>query len=207
MELAGRLAVVKVSGNPTDLSDESLTRITDTEWQITTASKRIIDRAVDPTLEKDDAGWDDIQYLSANKLTGVFTFASPGHPAGSSIRVKTTSPTANYLPLSTAAYAHSYTYSRGVDLIDITAFLATHKKRIPGQKYASGTISQWDVTDSYFEDALTEGEPVVLEFRGQASGDPQRVWALLESQEMAAAIDAPQGETVSFISTDELLNI
>ncbi len=207
-ELAGRLAVVKVSGNPLNLNEQALAQISTYIWRIADADMRVIDPAVNPTLERsDDEGfsWSDQAYVSVNKLSGEFTFAADH--AGDDIRVKVTDPTANYLPMSTAAYAHSYSYNRGADLFDVSAFLATHKKRIAGQKFASGTLSQWDVMDSYYRDALTDGEPVVVEFRGETAGDPQRVWALVESEEMAAAIDSPQGKTVSFISTDELLNI
>ncbi len=206
-ELAGRLAVVKVSGSPADLSTEGLTRITDTEWQISTATKQVLERGSVITLERNDGGWADITYLSVNRLNGVFTFAGAGYVAGSTIRVKTTAPTANYLPVSTAAYAHDYTYARGVDMHEVTAFLATHKKRIAGTKYGAGTLSQWDILSVYYKDALTAGEPVVLEFRGSAAGDPQRLWALLESSEIQAAVDSPQDEVVSFVSTDDLLNL
>lgn len=202
-EQAGRLAVVKVSGSPVSAAEEALTRVTDLVWQIADAAKQVLDRDVTPVLEEDDGGWADIEYESVNKLNGKFTFAVPGHAAGSTIRVKT----GNYLPMSSAAAAHAYTYKKAATLHEVTAFLATHKNRIAGTKWAAGTLSQWDVTDSYFDDALTAGDPVVLEFRGQAADDPQRVWALLESQEMQAAIDSPQDEVVSYISTDELLNL
>ena len=203
-ELAGKLAVVKVSGTATDLALETLTRITDTTWQVTTAAKQVLDRDVTPVLEYDDGGgYDDITFESVNKLTGVFTFSGAGYAAGSDLRVKT----GNYLPMSSAAYAHAYTYRKGVDLHDVTAFLATHRNRLPGHKFASGTLSQWDVESAYFADALTAGNPIVLEFRSQASDEPQRVWALLESQEMRAAIESAQDEIVTFISTDELLTL
>lgn len=208
-ELPGRLAVVKVSGSPLSLAGEDLEQLSTYVWRIEDADMQVIDPAVDPTLEMLDEGgdpddpedWSGVSYVSVNKLSGEFTF-DEDHD-GEDIRVKV----GNYLNMSTAAYAHSYSYNRGADLFDVSAFLATHKKRIAGQKFASGTLSQWDVMDSYYRDALTDGEPVVLEFRGETAGDPQRVWALVESEEMAAAIDSPQGKTVSFISTDELLNI
>lgn len=202
-ETAGRLAIVKVSGTATDLATETLTRVDDNNWQVTTAAKQVLDRDVTPVLEEDDGGWADIEYESVDKLSGIFTFSGAGYTAGSDIRVKT----GNYLPMSSAAYAHAYTYRRGVDLHDASIFLATHKNRIPGLKYASGTLSQWDMTSAYFSDALTAGNPIVLEFRDAAASDPLRVWALLESQEMRAAIESAQDEIVTFISTDNLLNL
>ena len=205
-ELAGRLAIVRVSGAAVDLSEEELTHITDTSWQISTEAKEVIDPSVVPELERSDGGggWIDTAYESVNYLSGVFTFSGAGYADTNTIRVKTTAPTANYLTMSTAAYAHEYTYERGVDLHEVTAFLATHKKRIAGEKFGAGTLSQWDILSTYYEDVLSAGDPVVLEFRGSASSDPRRLWALLESVEMQAAIDAPQDEVVSFVSTDDL---
>lgn len=208
-EQAGRLVTIKVSGTATNLSEEGLTHISDTVWQISTAAKQVIDNAVAPTLEKDDGfgGWDQITYSSVEYLSGKFTFSGAGHANTETIRVKTTSPTAKYLPMSTATYAHDFSYARGVDLIDVSKFLDTHKSRIPSLKYASGTISQWDVTDTYFADTLTAGEPVILEFRDAAASEPLRCWALLESAEMTAALGSAQDEVVTFISTDDLLNL
>ena len=206
-ELAGKSAIIKVSGTATSLSGEGLTRISDTEWQITTATKQVIDRSVNPTLEIDNgSGWDTITYTSVDKLSGKFTFAAPGYDATETIRVKTTSPVAKYLPMSTATYAHDFSYNRGVELMEVNKFGDDYKTRLAGTKFASGTLSQWDVTSDYYKDALTAGDPVVIEFLSETGADPIRVWAFLESVEMQAAIDNPQDMIVSFISTDELLN-
>ncbi len=206
-ELQGRLVVIKVSGNPTNLSGEELVHVDDNTWQIETPAKRVIDPDAPFELEIDDSGWEDLPYESVDKLSGTVTFAGDGYADTEDIRVKTTNPTAKYLPMSDAAYAYSYTYNRGVDLMEVNKFRDTHKSRIPGQKFASGTLSQWDVVDDYFRDALTDGSPVVLEMRSDEGEAPQRYWALVESAEMTAAIDSPQEQVVSFISTDALLNL
>lgn len=204
-ELAGRLAVIKVSGDPVTAAEEGLTHSTDTSWQITDATKQVLDRDVSPVLEKDDGvgGWDEISYESVNKLNGKFTFSGSGYADTETIRVKS----GNYLPMSSAAYAHDYSYSKQATMLEVNRFGETHKRRIAGTKFGSGSLSQWDITDTYFEDALTSGDPVVLEIRSESAGDPQRLWALIESAEMSAAIDSPQDEAVSFISTDELLGL
>lgn len=204
-ELAGRLAVIKVSGDPLTAVAEGLTHITNTEWQITDAIKRVLDRDVTPVLEKSDGvgGWVEITYTKANKLNGKFTFGGVGYVNTETLRVKS----GNYLPMSTAASAHEYSYNRSATMLEVTRFQDTHKRRIAGTKFGSGSLSQWDVIDTYFEDALTAGEPIVLEFRAETTGNPQRLWALIESAEISAAIDSPQDEAVSFISTDDLLNL
>jgi len=204
-ELAGRLAVIKASGDPVTAVAEGLTRIDDNTWQITDTLKQVLDRDTEPTLEQDDGlgGWDLIGYAKVNKLNGKFTFSDAGYAGTETIRIKT----GNYLPMSNVAYAHDYTYNKQANLIEVNRFNETHKKRIVGTKFGSGSLSQWDVTDSYFEDVLTTGEPMVLELRASSSGDPQRLWALIESTEMSAALDSAQDEAVSFISTDELLKL
>lgn len=210
-ELAGRLVVIKVSGDPLAFTDEATSTTDDQTYQIDDETKRVWDKDADITVK--EGVTETTEDYTLNRLEGTITFAS----ADSERDVVTVS--GQYLPMSEAASAHNYNYDRGVDLLEVTAFRqedpanpgdyipSTHKKRIPGHKFASGSINKWDVVDSYFRDALTDGSPVVLEFRGQDTGDPQRLWALLESAEMAAAIDSPQDEAVSFISTDELLNI
>lgn len=133
-----------------------------------------------------------------NRLNGTVTYA-----AADTRIIKISG---SYLPMSTAAYAHEFSYARGIDLSEITAFGATYKNRLAGLKYASGTLSQFDATSEYYADALVAGSPVVIEFLYQTGADPLRAWALLESVEMAAAIADPQDQVVSFISTDELLD-
>jgi hypothetical protein len=198
MTKAGRLTVVKVSGTAVAMTGEATTTTDNTVYQITNTAKRVLDR--DATITVKDGGVATAETYTLDRLGGTITFTSadPG-------RVITVD--GDYLPMSTAAYAHAHTYRKGVDLHLIPAYGATHKKRLPGLKFASGTLSQWDVTSDYFSDALTAGEPIVLEFRAEAAGEPKRVWALLESDEMRSAIASPQDEIVTFISTDELLNL
>jgi hypothetical protein len=197
-EKAGRLVTIKVSGDAVAFTTEATSTEDNIKYQIDDTSKRVWDRDTTPTIYDD--GVETSEDYTVNKLEGTITFESADE-----IRVITVS--GKYLPMSTASYAHEYSYARGVDLIDVSKFGDTYKSRIADLKYASGTISQWDVTDTYFEDALTAGDPVVLEFRDESTSDPIRCWALLESREMAAALGNAQDEIVSFISTDELLDL
>ena len=197
--LAGRLATIKVSGGPLSFTGEATTTTDDQNYQITDTAKRVWDRDTEPTVLEDASAT--TEDYTVNKLNGTITFAT-----ADALRGEVTV-TGNYLPMSTATYAHDFSYARGVELMDVTAFLATHYKRLPGTKFASGTLSQFDMTDTYYADALVAGDPVVVEFVSDSGTDPIRVWALLESDEISAAIDNPQDEVVSFISTDELLNL
>lgn len=197
-ELAGKSASVKISGTATTFTGEATTTTDDQIYQITSATKQVWDKATTPTVYDD--GIATVETYTVNKLTGTITFATVDALRGP-ITV-----TGKYLPMTTATYAHEFSYSRGVELMEVNKFGDAYKARLAGTKFASGTLSQWDVTDEYFADALVAGDPVVIEFLAETGADPIRVWALLESNEMQAAIDNPQDNIVSFISTDELLN-
>lgn len=107
-----------------------------------------------------------------------------------------------YYPITCVATAHDFTFAQGSDLADITPFLATHKKRMPLNNFAYGTLSTFDVMDSYFSDALTNGKEVFIDLM-DGTGGRCRTKALIDKTEMKAAIANPQTETVSFISAND----
>ena len=94
-----------------------------------------------------------------------------------------------------------------MDVADVTRFGDTHKRKLPMQKYAYGTISQWDVTDTFFTDALLSATPKYIIFdSGVVGADPKILLALLEKEEIKAAVGSPQDATVSFISANEQIS-
>jgi hypothetical protein len=106
----------------------------------------------------------------------------------------------SYLPKTLVATAYDYSYNQASDMADITSFLATHKKRMPLLKYASGTLSYWDITDPYFTDALLADTPkyIVLE-----DGISQKaLLAYFDKTELKASIGNPQSMTVGFINAN-----
>ena len=113
----------------------------------------------------------------------------------------------SYLPMTTAAYANSSSTNKTAEVLDVTTFGLTHKKRIAGLKSASGTLSQFDVADTTYSAALTAGVPIVIESRTVSTEEPDRFWALLESDEVKAAVDGVQDETVSWVSYDAWINL
>lgn len=106
-----------------------------------------------------------------------------------------------YLPKTLVATANDYSYNQACEMGDITPFLATHKKRIPLSKQASGTLSYWDIADSYFTDALLEDTPkyIVLE-----DGVNQKaLLAYFDKTELKSSIGSPQSMTVGFINAND----
>lgn len=193
-ELAGRDVIIKISGAGTSMTGEATTTVDNQSYQISNAAHRVIDWASALTVL--DGGVETVEDYSINYLNGTITFDSVDGD-----RVITL--TGKYRPMSVAAYAYSMSISRSVELHDVTPFGVTHKKRIAGLKSASGSLSQFDVIDATFNTALQAGEPVVLEYLPYSEAEPDRYLVLLESSELAAAIDNPQEESVSWVSKNE----
>jgi hypothetical protein len=136
---------------------------------------------------------------SLNRLNGLVTYASA---ISRVIKVS-----GDYLPMSTAAYANDMSRKTECDILEITQFGDSNKKRMPGLLSASGTLTNLDLTDTTYADALTAGDPVVIEDRDYSTSEPNRVWALLEGDELKAAISSAQNEPVSWIAHDEWLKL
>ena len=134
-----------------------------------------------------------------NRLNGRVTYPT------ATVRVIKIS--GNYYPMSVAAYAKSASDNKNCDILDITKFGNQYKNRLAGLKSASGTVEHINVIDDYFKDALTAGDPIVIEHRTASSNTPDRFWALLESTEMSAAVEGLQSETVSWISKNSWISL
>lgn len=197
-ERAGRQCQIKISGSATSFTTEATTTADDTSYQITNAVKQVLDKDTAPTVYDD--GLETAEAYSVNYLNGTITFED-----ADSERIITVS--GNYLPMTVAAYAHVMSNSRMCDLMEATPFGSTNKKRIPGLKSASGTLSQFNVADTTYSDALTAGEPIVIEILSDTSDEPDRFWALLESDELTAALESVQDEIISWVSYDYWLRL
>lgn len=197
-ELAGKSVVIKVSGAATSMTGEVTSTEDDTVYQITEATKRVLDRDTAPTVL--DGGSATEEAYTVNYLNGTITFEEADEN-----RVITV--TGKYLPMTTAAYAYDMSRREECDLADVTPFGSTNKKRLAMLKSMSGSLSHFNLEDTTFLDALQAGVPVVIEDRDAAASEPNRVWALLESSELKAAIADPQNETVTWVSRDEWIKL
>jgi len=194
---AGKLRAIKISGTKATLTAEPTTTSDNQNYQITDADKRVLDYS--ETITVDDAGTPTAEAYTLNKLDGIVAFETVD--AGRVITID-----GYYLPMTTVAYAHADSINVACDLQETPKYGDTHMSRIPGLKGAEGSLSQWDVTDTTFEDDLIAGLPVVLETRDEADDSViDRMWVLLNTVEMSAAIGSPQDMVVSWSSTDEML--
>ena len=113
----------------------------------------------------------------------------------------------SYVPVTLAAYAHAMAHTKDCALLDSSAFGLGAKKRTAGLLSASGTLSQFDVTDEWYITTLLTGLPVVLEFRTATDDQPDRYFAMLDTVALQAAFDSLQDVTISWISYDKWLKL
>jgi len=197
MSLAGKDVIIKISGEGVVATDLATVTTDYKIYQIADSLKQVITLNTPVTVKNN--GIETEEKYKLNRLNGTITFETVDDT-----RVITVD--CIYLPLATVAEAHVVSYTEAVDLHEVPRFRDTHKRRIPGLKYASGSLSHWDILDSTFDDALVSGKPVVIELKPSTQeGKTKRLFALLESTEMALAIDNPHEQSVSFISTDEFI--
>lgn len=202
MAIAGKKALVKVSGSAVAFTNEPTTADETLKvFQITDQTKRVWDRKSNITVEEStDNGttWSAASGYSLDRLAGKVIFAT-AQAAGTQIRVS-----GSYLPLSIAAECKEYSYSLQGDNQDASSFGADFIKRKQGLKDISGSLSQWYV-DTYFKDALTSGEPIVLEIYADSSANYDfRVWALLAKDEISSAVDGLIEAKVEFEGTADI---
>ena len=196
-ELAGKSVVVKVSGAAVAMTGEATTATGNISYQISNAAKQVIDWETPPTVL--DGGVETVEDYTVNYLNGTITFGTTD--------TRTITVTGFYRPMSAAAYANAISDTGECDMLDKTVFLDTYRKRMAGLLSKSGTLTHINVIDETFSDALAAGDPVVIETRGTAALAPDRVLAMLNSNQISAAVDGLQNAVVSWTSTDAWIRL
>ncbi len=221
LDRTGTIRVHKFSANGTAEATTSTTNIKITGHGLVTGDliintsrsnaarlvTKVDDNNVTVTAVTDQAAGDTIgRYpteaaanYTLNRLNSKITY---GSALSRTIKVS-----GDYLPMSTAAYANSMSLSKASELYDRTAFGAAARQRLAGLKSASGTLTQLNIADTTYSTALAAGVPIVIEHRSAAAAEPTRFWAMLDSDELAAAVGSLQNETVTWVSYDEWINL
>lgn len=187
--IAGRRALVRVTGAPVAFTAEACTTTDDETYTIANAARRYWDRATAITVYDNgvavNAALDPYRII---RLTGQVVFESPDALRGP-ITV-----TGAYLPTSVAAGARSYGFTLEQPALDESDFDTAgthgHTVKTPGLKNVSGSIGRrWRVA-SGMAAALIAGQPVVLEFFADRNESPDLVcWALLKKEGIQSAVD------------------
>lgn len=199
--IAGRKALVKVTGAPVAFTAEATTNSGDNQtYQITNAAKRVWDRAT--ALVVKVGGVVTVEQYTFNRLTGKVTFATVN--AG---RAAVTLDGA-YLPLSIAIGAQQYSYALSRAALVDTDFDTVNTNN-GFLSYAAGvspdvegSIGRRLTVDMVLRNQLLAGDPVVVQiFSDRTAAADLTMWALLDKDSVQAAIDGMQSASVTFKGT------
>lgn len=204
MATAGFRAQVMVAGAPVPFADAPTTAdATLTRFRVSDPDRSVWDRSAAFTVRRSgDAGATFTAVpageYTLDRLSGTVVFAA-AQPAGTVVQVS-----GSYLTLSAAAEAKEYSYTLTGNNAEATRFGDGYARRAQTQKEVTGSLSQWATADRYFEDALASGQPVVLAFYSDAGAAPDlRVWALVASSEISAAVDGLVETSVEWEGTPD----
>ena len=200
---AGRVALVKVPGTPVAFTNEATTANAGrTVYSITNAAKSVWDpqAAITVQTSPDGTTWSGASGYTLNRLAGSVTFAV-ALGAGYFTRV-----TGSYLPMSIVTGAKSFTYTLTAAILNSTGFDDAYTNcgfptKSIGLYDAQGTMARWyqNPVAGYFRDALLNATVVVLEFSvNRAVGYDCRIWALLDKQQIAAAVSSLVDDTIDW---------
>lgn len=198
MATAANAASVKVTGTSTAFTDEACANTTGDSYQITDATKRILDPDVAVVVYDDGTPVDAADILSYDPLFGIVTFQ------GAYTVIGDITMDGSYLPTYTLVGAYEYTFMRAADLLDVTAFEDSDSRvRIAGLDDYSASItvhddSQYDLDGGgiTLSTIFADQTPVVLEIA--AASKTFRAWTIIESLSNDPAVDGVVDTDVAF---------
>lgn len=112
-----------------------------------------------------------------------------------------------FVSVVVAAECREFTMSIGREMVDVTVFESDGwRDRLSGIGGVTGTISGFYNINNLFTERLLQQKPLVLEF-WTSKDDPEffAVYAVLESQELSAAVEGAVETSVGWQSDGELL--
>lgn len=201
----GYLTTVKYGGTITAFVDEPTTKVTaNTIYQLTDATKRVLDRGVAVTVKVDADGAGagaavvaDPSTYTVDFLFGEITFAADQGAAA----VVTIS--GNYLPMVAVAGANKYNLNQSSTVHDDTDYPTAQanngfRSRLLGLHDVSLSLSRFADTSTAFHDALAARAPLLMEVRPGGSGDYFRGWMVIEADNASGDIDALEANELTF---------
>lgn len=204
-KIAGRKARVRVSGSALTLTNAATTASADRKrYTITDATKQVLSREDAVTVERStDSGttWTTVSSgYTLDRLAGAVIF-SVAEAAGTMIRVS-----GKYLPMATVAFANSASYSLAANTADVSDFDKNAVQRLVTNLDLTGSLGRWSDTDRSLLTKLQAGVPIVLEFFSDkdATKPDCRCWAILTGDEIAAAVQDAQSESIEFETTPDI---
>jgi len=183
MGTQGYLTTVKKGGTPTALTNEPMTNLSGNTYQITDASRRILDRDVVPVFGDQGGSPTNIHpsdIASIDYLFGIVTFNTAKVEPVVVV-------SGNYMPMSDIAGANNYTLNHAGDVLDDTAYDNTsgnaYRSRVLGLRDVSLSVDRWDQLTQEFFTAINDRTPLIIEVQPGGAGNPlARGWFVPESE-------------------------
>jgi hypothetical protein len=205
MVKAGRKSLIKVTSSPVAMLDEPTTEIIEgLEYQITDAAKRILSPFASITVEVDADGTgiantptiQDSSTYTLNRLTGRVVFNS------TLALDATVTISGDYLPVSTAAESHEYSYTIEANNENDTSFGDDYVSRVQTLLDFNASLSKYHI-DQSFVDRLISGDPFVLEIYADSGAAPMKAWCIMTSDEVSSSVDGLVEESVEVEGTQD----
>jgi hypothetical protein len=185
---------LKKTAAKVSLTDEPCASVGGNTFQIVDTTKQVLD--INSAFTVDDDGLPTTEGYTISYLDGkvIFDGANPGR---GDITIS-----GYYRPMVYIGQANSYSRNASAALIEVPIFRNARMQRIAGQKSCSGTLTNIDISDTYFIDAIESGELVVIEDRFGAAGRIRRTLALFDSVQFTASVSGASESPVSWQSAD-----
>jgi len=198
-ELAGVSVVVKAGGTPLTLTDETTAAVVaNKSYQIVATTKRVIDWLTAVVVE--DGGATTTEEYTVNYLNGTITFTDTASRGAITVSGK-------YVPMSVVAYGTDSSSNAECDVVEYPEYGVTYKRRLPLFKYASGTLVNFNVVDTFFVPILNSNLPVVLEWVADSGIEPDRYLAFLTNIADALPASGMEQRTIGWVSTDQFIQL
>ena len=194
MALKGYLAKVKVISSGVAMTDEATSTSDDTNYQITNATKRILD--LNTAIIVEDDGTVTTESYDIDYINGIIGFETID-----ATRVITV--TGAYVTPVEAATAKSFSFTGSADALETTAFQNTSKTYQPGLITATAELGRFHVSDDIFIDALLAGELTLIEYYVNDT-DKISFYGVMTNDSISSEVAGLIEETISYQVTTQI---
>jgi len=192
MSVAGYPTVIKLGGTTTAMTDQATTNTSGNIWQITDATRRVLDRDVLPTFEDAAVPISAADILSIDYLFGIveFTAAKTG---------PITFATGSFIPVTGIAGANAFTLNQSAGMLDDTEFAGDgSRSKVYGLRDVALSITRILAVEAVFFAAINNRTALFIEVQPGGSGDIAKGWYVTESEVGSGDIEGLENTELSF---------
>lgn len=195
---AGYVAKIMRAGSPTGMVDEAMSLVSGKTYQITAATKRVLDRTDTFVVEDNNLAVSGANIESIDHLLGRVTFVS-GYTPTTPITI-----TGDYLPMTQVARGKTFTLTQTATPIDDTDFDSAqgndgHRTWIYGLKQAALEIGGIFASSNAFQALVAARAELIIEINPDGNQKSlARGYFKPMSQGQSGDVGALEEETISF---------